>query len=84
MNQIQGVPIEIALLTILAAFGVAFGVLYRALTLITGRRRRKRSLLGQNDGQAEQEEEEEADQGVGGLFILQDFIWHGKRNNQVI
>ena len=84
MNQIQGVPIEIALLTILAAFGVAFGVLYRALTLITGRRRRRRKRsLGQNDGQAGQEgeEEEEADQGVGGLFILQDFIWHGKRNN---
>ena len=38
-----GVPVELALLSILAAFGVAFGVLYMALTQITGRRR-KRSL----------------------------------------
>ena len=38
-----GVPVELALLSLLAAFGVAFGVLYTALTQITGRRR-KRSL----------------------------------------
>ena len=36
-----GVPVELALLSILAAFGVAFGVLYMALTQITGRRRRR-------------------------------------------
>ena len=36
-----GVPVELALLSILAAFGVAFGVLYTALTQITGRRRRR-------------------------------------------
>ena len=34
----DGVPVELALLTLLAAFGVAFGVLYRALTLVTGKR----------------------------------------------
>lgn len=34
----DGVPVELALLTLLAAFGVAFGVLYRALTLTTGKR----------------------------------------------
>ena len=38
-----GVPVEFALLSILAAFGVAFGVLYIALTIATGRRK-KRSL----------------------------------------
>ena len=38
-----GIPVELALLSILAAFGVAFGVLFTALTQITGRRR-KRSL----------------------------------------
>ena len=31
---------EFALLSILAAFGVAFGILYRAVTFITGRRKR--------------------------------------------
>ena len=28
----EGVPVEFGLLTILAAFGAAFGILYRALT----------------------------------------------------
>ena len=37
----EGIPVEIGLLSILAAFGVAFGVLYMALTQITGRRRRR-------------------------------------------
>ena len=43
----EGVPVEFGLLTILAAFGAAFGILYRALTLKIGRR--KRSFL--NDDQ---------------------------------
>ena len=38
----EGIPAEFALLSILAAFGVAFGVLYRALTLTTGMKRRRR------------------------------------------
>jgi hypothetical protein len=49
----EGVPVEFALLSILAAFGVAFGFLYRALTLTTGKRRKRElgpfvfsSLLG--------------------------------------
>ena len=37
----EGIPAEFALLSILGAFGVAFGVLYRALTLTTGMRRRR-------------------------------------------
>ena len=39
----EGIPVELGLLSILAAFGVAFGVLYIALTIATGRRK-KRSL----------------------------------------
>ena len=40
----QGIPIEFALLSILAAFGAAFGILYVALTQQTmGRRRRRRN-----------------------------------------
>ena len=38
----EGIPAEFALLSILAAFGVAFAVLYRALTLTTGGMKRKR------------------------------------------
>ena len=40
----EGIPAEFALLSILAAFGVAFGVLYRALTLTTGMARKRRDL----------------------------------------
>lgn len=40
----EGIPAEFALLSILAAFGVAFGVLYRALTLTTGSKRRRRNI----------------------------------------
>ena len=41
----DGVPVELALLSLLAAFGVAFGILYRALTVVTGRRRRSSYLV---------------------------------------
>ena len=38
----EGIPVEFALLSILAAFGVSFGLLYRALTLkVPGRRKRE-------------------------------------------
>ena len=40
----EGVPVEFALLSILAAFGVAFGFLYRALTLTTAGAGRKRGV----------------------------------------
>jgi hypothetical protein len=37
----DGVPVELALLTLLAGFGTAFGVLYRGLTQRTNGRRRR-------------------------------------------
>ena len=37
----QGVSIEIALLTLLAAFGVSFAILYMASTTNTGRKKRE-------------------------------------------
>ena len=37
----EGVPVELALLSILAAFGVSFGLLYRGLTLKTAKRRKR-------------------------------------------
>ena len=36
----EGIPTEAALLALLAAFGVAFGILYRASTTNTGRKKR--------------------------------------------
>ena len=36
----EGIPVETALFAILSAFGIAFGVLYRAITMITGMRKR--------------------------------------------
>ena len=37
----EGIPVEFGLISILAAFGAAFGILYRVLTLKTGRRKRR-------------------------------------------
>ena len=39
----EGIPVEFAVLSLLAAFGLAFGILYRAVTLKTGGRRKKRN-----------------------------------------
>ena len=81
-----GVPVEFALLSILAAFGVAFGVLFRALTLITGRRRR-RSLqdgdgwgqwLPEGDGGSDGLEAGSGDEASGAVVMFQDFLWLGR------
>ena len=64
----DGVPLEFALLSLLAAFGVAFGVLYVALTM------GKRSLS--RDVSSEEEEEE----GDIIMFLgsqLADLLWSG-------
>lgn len=65
----QGIPVEFALLSILAAFGVAFGVLFMALTQQTmGRRRRS------TDGDGDDKE------GVVGdlAFKFGDILWAGE------
>ena len=65
----DGVPLEFALLSLLAAFGAAFGILYVALTQ-AGRRRRKRSG--------------ETGETAGGSFLvfnteLADLLWTGRQ-----
>ena len=62
----DGVPLEFALLSLLAAFGAAFGILYVALTQ-AGRRRRRRS--------------EEAEGGTFLVFNteLADLLWTGRQ-----
>ena len=69
----QGIPVEFALLSILAAFGVAFGVLYMALTLQTmGRRRRSTGEAGEGEGDGEEQ--------YGGdlAFKFGDLLWAGE------
>ena len=65
----DGVPLEFALLSLLAAFGVAFGVLYVALTM------GKRSLA--RDLSSESEEEEEGDIIMFLGSQLADLLWSG-------
>ena len=55
-----------------AAFGVAFGILYKAASTL-GRKRKKRGLNLLGEG--EEEEEEDA---RSLSFKFQDFLWHGK------
>ena len=59
----EGIPVETAIFGILGAFGVAFGILYRAVTIKTGGRR-KRSAT--------------ADEQVSPQTRLADFVWYGK------
>ena len=37
----DGIPVETAIFAALAAFGVSFGILYRAVTVTTGKRRKR-------------------------------------------
>ena len=82
----EGVPVELGLLSILAAFGVAFGVLYIALTLTTAGRRKKRSEEDEEDLVCRAENVEQA---IGRkvahltaanprLGKIVDLVWHGK------
>ena len=66
----EGVPVEFALLSILAAFGVAFGVLYRALTIIT-MGRKKRAVARVEEGEDGEE--------VGIGLKIADVLWFGKK-----
>lgn len=45
----EGIPVELAIFSILAAFAVSFGVLFRAASL-AGRRRKKRSAATPGEG----------------------------------
>ena len=83
----EGVPVEFGLLTILAAFGVSFGILYRVLTLETGRRKRSASGVGEHETcdavtingffgcHLERFMKEDDD---SPLFHIADLLWHGE------
>ena len=87
----EGIPVEIGLLSILAAFGVAFGVLYMALTLTTAARRKRSSdnlEEVESDNMCETDSIQEligcgvrkfargADASVS--FKFADLVWHGE------
>ena len=82
----EGIPVELGLLTILAAFGVAFGVLYIALTLTTAKRRKKRSREEEDGLSCKAESVEELigckvgqlSAGNPRLGQIVDVLWHGE------
>ena len=61
----EGIPIETALFCLLGAFGLAFGALFRAITLITGGRK-KRSTV------------EDTESSLSILDLISDLIWSGR------
>ena len=77
----QGIPIEFALLSILAAFGVAFGVLYMALTQQTMGRRRRRRRSGVDDQLSHQHHGEEEEDDVAVSLKLADIFMLGEFQN---
>lgn len=60
----EGIPVETAIFGLLGAFGVAFGVLYRAVTLKTARRRRRFAVI--------------EDEPVSRQTVIYDMAWAGK------
>ena len=61
----EGIPIETALFLLLSAAGLAFGALFRAITLKTGGRRKKRSNW-------------ESDNYFSFFDLISDLIWSGR------
>lgn len=61
----EGIPVELALCLLLGGFALAFGILYRAVTKKTGRRRKKRFMELRTMLEEYQER-------------LADFLWWGR------
>ena len=64
----EGIPVEQAIFGILAAFAASFGFLFRAITMITNPKRRKRSS---EDGGV-------SGQQVSFAEVMQDTLWMGR------
>ena len=83
----EGIPVELGLLSILAAFGVAFGVLYMALTVRVASQRRRKRMVEEEDGCEVSSVTEFLRCRVGevwrgsvssGWHPLADLLWHGE------
>ena len=83
----EGVPVELGLLSILAAFGVAFGVLYMALTVRVATQRRRKRMVEEESGCEVSSVTEFLGCRVGemwrgsassGWYPLADLLWHGE------
>ena len=70
----EGVPVETALFLLLGAFGLAFGALFRAITLITGGRRKRRSV-GVEEGNSSLLSEEDS---LPFVNLAADMLWSGR------
>ena len=91
----EGIPVEFGLLSILAAFGAAFGILYMALTIKLGSGRRKRNVDSTLDGSCAASDG--TIQGFYGCHIekfmsegesshwyqIADLLWHGKLGDKL-
>ena len=66
----EGIPIEQALCLLLAGFAIAFGILWTALTVATGRRRRRDLGPDNGPGLVEDFKEHSADVFWWGMFTL--------------
>ncbi len=66
----EGIPVELALCLLLGGFALAFGILYRAVTKITGGRRKKRFL----DPRSVLEEYQDR---------IADYLWWGRCSGNV-
>ena len=88
----EGVPVEFGLLSILAAFGAAFGILYMALTIKLGGRR-KRQATGLSDSMSSCDAQAGSISGYYGCHLnnfvfggedgtywqqAADLLWHGE------
>jgi hypothetical protein len=65
----DGIPVEIALCLLLAGFAIAFGILYRAVTKITGGGRKRKKRAAYYDIKLTLEEYRDR---------LADFAWWGR------
>ena len=66
----EGIPVETALFVLLGAFALAFGALFRAITLQTGGRRKKRSTEDSNL--------KNATSSFSFLYQINDLLWSGR------
>lgn len=71
----EGVPVDFALLSILAAFGASFGILYTALTLLTKKRKKRGTMESHFDDVVE---EWLKDEELKSIDWMSQFMWHGK------
>ena len=72
----EGIPVETALFMLLGALGLAFGILFRAITFITGAARRKRRKRDMSS-KGELLDADNDDHDVSLYNKMADNVWYG-------